>query len=86
MIVDGNGESAYYAIDDKEKNIGLNRVECGKMNLVFVDNRVQRIAFVGKPDGRLIPPSKIKPAERELEGFSWRIKEKPTQKKAMWLE
>lgn len=86
VLVDGNGESAYYAIDDKEKMIGLNRVECGKMNLLFLDNRVHRISFLGKPDGRLIPPKQIKPLERQLDGFSWRIADKPTQKKTIWLE
>jgi len=86
VLVDGNGESAYYAIDDKEKMIGLNRVECGKMNLLFLDNRVNRISFLGKPDGRLIPPKQIKPLERQLDGFSWRIADKPTQKKTVWLE
>ena len=86
VLVDGNGESAYYAVDDKQKNIGLNRVECGRMNLLFEDNRVQRIAFIGKPDGKLIPPSKIKPAERQLDGFNWRISEKPTKAKTTWQE
>jgi hypothetical protein len=56
------------------------------MNLLFEDNRVQRIAFIGKPDGRLIPPSKIKALERQLEGFNWRIAEKPTKEKATWKE
>ncbi|KAA6438576.1 hypothetical protein FEM33_18065 [Dyadobacter flavalbus] len=86
VLVDGNGESAYYAVDDKEKNIGLNRVECGRMNLLFEDNRVQGISFIGKPDGRLIPPSKIKLTERQLEGFNWRITEKPTREKTIWAE
>ncbi|WP_229249333.1 OstA-like protein [Dyadobacter sandarakinus] len=86
VLVDGNGESAYYAIDNKNKSIGLNRVECGRMNLLFQDSKVSRIAFIGKPDGRLIPPSKIKQTERELEGFNWRIKDKPTKAKTMWQE
>jgi hypothetical protein len=86
VLVDGNGESAYYAIDDKQKMIGLNRVVCGKMNLRFTDNKVSRIAFIGKPDGQLIPPSKIKPQERQLDGFSWQISDKPTRNKTLWLE
>ena len=86
VLVDGNGESVYYAIDDNQKNIGLNRVECGRMNLLFTDNRVQKISFVGKPDGKLIPPSKIKAPERQLDGFSWRISEKPTKNKTIWKE
>jgi lipopolysaccharide export system protein LptA len=86
VLVDGNGESAYYAIDDKQKMIGLNRVECGKMNLLFVDNRVNRIAFITKPDGKLIPPRQIKPAERQLDGFNWRITDKPTRLQTIWRE
>ncbi|REA57689.1 hypothetical protein DSL64_23420 [Dyadobacter luteus] len=86
VLVDGNGESVYYAIDDKQKMIGLNRVICGKMNLQFEENQVRRIAFIGKPDGQLIPPTKIKPQERQLDGFNWRIGDKPTRGKTMWLE
>ncbi len=86
VLVDGNGESVYYAIDDKEKMVGLNRVECGKMNLIFVNSRVNRISFIGKPDGRLIPPKQIKPLERQLDGFNWQITSKPTKSKTTWLE
>jgi lipopolysaccharide export system protein LptA len=86
VLVDGNGESVYYAIDDKQKNIGLNRVDCGRMNLLFAENQVRKISFIGKPDGRLIPPSKIKQPERQLDGFNWRIAEKPTKEKTIWAE
>lgn len=86
VLVDGNGQSAYYALDDEENLIGLNRVECGKMNLQFKDNRVYRIAFIGRPDGNLIPPQNIKPAERQLEGFNWRIREKPTRAQTTWQD
>jgi lipopolysaccharide export system protein LptA len=84
ILVDGNGQSAYYAMDDDAKLIGLNRVECGKMNLQFANNRVYRIAFIGRPDGNLIPPQNIKPAERQLEGFNWRAEEKPTFLQTTW--
>jgi lipopolysaccharide export system protein LptA len=84
VLVDGNGQSAYYAMDDEEHLIGLNRVECGKMNLQFKNNRVNRIAFLGRPEGSLIPPQNIKPAVRQLEGFNWRIGEKPTLRQTIW--
>lgn len=84
VLVDGNGQSAYYAMDDEEKLIGLNRVECGKMNLQFKDNRINRIAFLGRPVGSLIPPQNITSTERQLEGFNWRIGEKPTLGQTTW--
>ena len=35
VVVEGNGESIYYALDGKNKLIGVNRVECSKMNMKF---------------------------------------------------
>ena len=84
VFVDGNGQSAYYALDEDSKLIGLNRVECGKMNLQFLEGRVNRIAFLGQPVGSLIPPQNIKAPQRQLEGFNWRIGEKPTLKQTLW--
>lgn len=76
----GNGESIYFAIDE-EKNtvIGMNRVDCSKMNINFKDNKVKRIAFIGKPDASLTPPHELTAEKRELDGFRWREKEKPTR-------
>lgn len=81
--VDGNGQSAYYALSEDVKLIGLNRVESGKMTLDFKLDKVSRISFVGRPDGQLIPPHKIKPTERQLEGFNWRIGDKPTKEETV---
>jgi lipopolysaccharide export system protein LptA len=78
ILVEGNGESVYYAVDEQKKMIGLNKVECGKMVLNFKDNAVKRIAFIGKPDAKLIPPHEIKPENKELDGFKWRNTEKPS--------
>ncbi len=86
VLVDGNGQSVYYAVGEDEKLIGLNRVECGKMNIQFLDNRVKRISFVGRPDGELIPPQKIQSDKRTLDGFNWRINEKPTRAQTVWAE
>ncbi|MCA0230306.1 MAG: hypothetical protein LCH91_07565 [Bacteroidetes bacterium] len=79
VFVEGNGESVYFVADDAMKPMGMNRVECAKMTLNFKQNQVKRIQFVGQPEGRFIPPKNIKGDEKQLEGFSWRDKEKPTK-------
>lgn len=79
VFVEGNGESIYYAANEANKPMGMNRVECARMTLNFRQNQVQRIQFVGQPDGRFIPPRRIKGEDKELDGFNWRIKEKPTK-------
>jgi lipopolysaccharide export system protein LptA len=78
--VEGNGESIYYALDDSNKIIGLNRVECSKMTLNFINRKVKRISFLGNPDSRLIPPVEINSNDMQLEGFDWKILQKPTKK------
>jgi lipopolysaccharide assembly outer membrane protein LptD (OstA) len=80
IIVEGNGESVYYALDDKNHLIGINRVDCGKMNLKFAENKVNRISFIGKPDARLVPPKEITNEEVKLDGFEWKVNKKPTKK------
>ena len=83
VTVEGNGESIYYAIDEKNTVTGMNRVQCGKMNINFKKNKVSKIAFLAKPDGRFIPPKEIKNDDKELVGFRWRIAERPTKESIM---
>ena len=75
--VEGNGESIYYVIDDKKTTTGLNRVECSRMNLFFEDNTVKRIAFITKPEAKFVPSIEWKEDLQQLDGFRWRITEKP---------
>ncbi|GAB4046903.1 OstA-like protein [Spirosoma litoris] len=86
VIVDGNGQSIYYALNEKNKLIGLNHVECSRMNIEFTDNKVGRIRFYGHPDSQLIPPKEITGETKELDGFRWREAEKPTKGQVLWLE
>lgn len=86
VLVDGNGQSIYFALDDKNKLIGMNHVECSRMNLEFADDKVQRIRFYGRPDAQFVPPQEFSPDVQELDGFRWRVAEKPTKGQVLWLE
>jgi lipopolysaccharide export system protein LptA len=86
VVVEGNGESIYYALDDKNKLIGVNRVECSKMNMRFKENQVNRISFLGKPDAKLVPPTELTNDTNRLEGFNWRLKEKPTKEEVLGVK
>ncbi|GAB3270510.1 OstA-like protein [Larkinella harenae] len=79
VIVEGNGESLYFAVDDNNKMVGMNRVLCSKMTLRFVDRKVKKISFYGQPDSKLVPPKELKDSEKKLDGFNWRIAERPTK-------
>ncbi|AUD01593.1 OstA-like protein [Spirosoma pollinicola] len=86
VLVEGNGQSIYYAVDEKNKLIGLNHVESSRMNIEFTDNKVGRIRFYGHPDSQLIPPKELTPDAQQLDGFRWREVEKPTKRQVLWLE
>ncbi|GAB3885118.1 OstA-like protein [Spirosoma agri] len=86
VLVEGNGQSIYYAVDDNNKMIGLNHVECSRMNIEFIDTKVGRIRFYGRPDAQLIPPKELTDEDKELDGFSWREAEKPTKGQVLWTE
>lgn len=86
VLVDGNGQSIYYAVDDKNQLIGLNHVESSRMNIEFANNKVGQIRFYGRPDAQLIPPKEFTDDAQKLDGFRWRETEKPTKGQVLWLE
>jgi len=86
VIVEGNGQTLYYAVDEKNQMIGLNHVECSRMNIEFADNKLGQIRFYGQPDAKLIPPKEITDDDKELAGFRWREAEKPTKAQVLWQE
>ena len=86
VVVEGNGQSIYYAVDDKNKLIGLNHVESSRMTMEFTNNKVGQIRFYGRPDAQLIPPKEFTDDTQKLDGFRWRESEKPTKGQVLWLE
>jgi lipopolysaccharide export system protein LptA len=85
VVVEGNGQSLYFAIEEPSQRImGLNRVECSRMNLEFKASRVNRIRFYGRPDAQFVPPHEFTSDKKQLDGFRWRVSEKPTKAQALW--
>lgn len=77
--VDGNGEVIYYP-DDQGIIIGLNRTSSSSIQIYLQQKKVQDIIFINKPEGSLNPLFLVKPEERYLKDFLWRIAEKPLTK------
>jgi lipopolysaccharide export system protein LptA len=88
VVVDGNGESIYFALDEKELKgdslilkityaMGMNQIICSNMKINFKEGKVNNISFYKKPDAKFIPPHEIKEEETKLRGFIWREKERP---------
>ncbi len=91
VIVEGNGESIYYALEEKEIKkdslitkitvlAGMNKIICSNIRIDFKAGKVHNINFYIKPDASFFPPHMIKESDRKLRGFSWRGKERPKRK------
>ncbi len=95
VIVTGNGESVYFAlqekdekgkVDDKGKKVtyqivsGMNKIICSNMRINFKLGKVNNISFYIKPDASFIPPHDLKPEDKLLKGFIWRGSDRPTRR------
>ncbi|MBK8556373.1 MAG: hypothetical protein IPL65_11670 [Lewinellaceae bacterium] len=77
MLVEGNAQALYYALDDKRAYIGLNESECSEMRLFFGDNKVEDIRFYEQPKGKFTPMKKLDKGGRKLDGFFWESARRP---------
>jgi lipopolysaccharide export system protein LptA len=78
VYVEGNGESIYFALDDKTKLLmGMNKIICSNIMIRFRDGRVNNLSFYVKPEANFIPPHELKKDDLTLKGFSWKVDEKP---------
>jgi len=90
VIVEGNGESIYHALEKKEIKkdsllikvtflAGMNKIICSNIRIDFKLGKVNNINFYVKPDASFFPPQEIKDADRKLKGFTWRANARPTR-------
>jgi lipopolysaccharide export system protein LptA len=77
MRVEGNAESVYYALDDKDAYIGVNKTVCSEMLIFFGDNEVEGIRFYTEPKATLFPMKDADHEQLKLPGFSWQIERRP---------
>jgi lipopolysaccharide export system protein LptA len=80
IYVNGNGQTVYYAYDDEDKEVGVNRADCSNLLIKIMESKVSRVTFITKPDAVLYPPGEIPKAELFLRGFNPRYAEQLTDK------
>lgn len=80
IYVDGNGESIFFALDDKDSTvIGMNKSLSSNLIIDFENNKVKLIHLYTNPDASFIPPHELKKPDKTLKGFIWREEEKPSK-------
>jgi hypothetical protein len=81
VIVEGNGESLYYALDDKTNlTMGMNKIICSDITIRFKNGKVHNLSFYVQPDANFIPPHELKKEDKFLKGFEWKEQVKPAKK------
>ncbi|TNE49827.1 MAG: hypothetical protein EP344_17780 [Bacteroidetes bacterium] len=84
MLVEGNAQAIYYALDDKKAYIGVNETECSEMRLYFGNNQVEGIKFYTEPKGKFIPMKDAGNREtKKLDGFFWETDRRPRSVEAL---
>lgn len=73
----GNAESVYYAQDDAEAYIGVNKTVCSEMKILFGSNQVEGIVFYAQPTANLFPMKEADHNELQMPGFSWQVERRP---------
>jgi len=79
LFIEGNGESLYYALEGDTLTQGINRILSSTIGLSFVDGLIKKSNFGVRPDGRFVPVQDIDEKLSRLEGFRWRVEEKPAR-------
>jgi lipopolysaccharide export system protein LptA len=77
LFVRGNAEVIYFTKNDKKKNIAVNK-SFGTEFIVHFNNRnPEKIIYLNKPEGTVLPFHKTIDMDLQLEGFRWLEEKRP---------
>jgi lipopolysaccharide export system protein LptA len=77
MKVEGNAESLYYMLDDKDAYIGVNALKCSFIIFDFTDGQLHRIGSFNNPESVLYPMEGTNHENLKIQGFNWRYNLSP---------
>jgi lipopolysaccharide export system protein LptA len=73
----GNAQAVYYLKNDKNQLQGANAIESSSLRITSSGEKPDKVTFVKKPKGKVIPMKEVDPKALELKGFSWQIGRRP---------
>ena len=74
-----NAECIYYIVDEDTALIGINVSLTSEMKLLFTDNKIDRIHYYNKPDGKIYADAQLKKEDRLLRDFRWLARYRPIE-------
>ena len=80
MRTKGNAENIYFALDNKNNFIGVNRSNAQIIEIKFENNTPSKVVFINQLIGKLTPIGQTLETELKINGFKWLIHLKPITK------
>ncbi len=77
ILVEGNAESVYYATDDENAFIGVNKSICSEMLFIFEEKKMDTVKFLKDPKSKMSPMESTNHIALRLEGFRWVTASRP---------
>jgi len=82
----GNAEVIYYAKDDANAYVGVNKTECSEMVIRFgAKNAVEKITFITEPKSVLSPMGSTNHRTLRLKGFRWETDMRPRKREDIFV-
>lgn len=76
----GNAESIYYAKDDQEKIIGINKASSDIIDMRFKNKELNKVVFISAVTGKMLPFNQATEEDRRLRSFQWHEDRRPKTK------
>lgn len=78
--VNGNAETLYYVLDEEDAYIGVDRSDCSRITIEFIDEGVSYVRKYGATNSAFYPMNHADHQALRIEGFDWRFNIRPKSK------
>ena len=76
----GNAESIYYAKDEEERLIGINKASSDIIDMRFKNKELNKVVFISSVTGTMVPFRMATEEDRQLRSFKWHENRRPKSK------
>lgn len=84
--VNGNGETIYFLGEEGEAVTDMNKSICTDIEIKLDSSEIQTIKFNTDPSSKMTPIINLQESEKKLEGFHWKISDRPKSREDLLIE
>lgn len=78
--VNGNAETLYYVLDDEDAYIGVDRSDCSRITIEFIEEGISYVRKYGATNSAFYPMNQADHQALRIEGFAWKFNIRPKSK------